>query len=697
MGLNSFVVDIGKTMFNTSSFTTQTINKNAEKNHRQKFYCQCGYNFEFQGKIKRSVAYPHENAREYGHANELEIIQCPQCQLKYPKDLKVHLLEVDIPKLITIEFKCKESNNSIHLIKNRIYIKYNSVEDKLENIIITDGLFLTKNTKLISLIFDNSDLQDESYNASCKLPIMENNKNYHELELANLHYINQFFGYKRNIEYSNLEEAFLFLLKLEPFVNELDIIKNIKHIQVFYNSHKIYSEKKTIGQTNIETEEFYQFCDNGFEEGIIEKVPLVYGEYLESLAELSRLYCAIINFSHITTILLTKGHVFLDEFLKSKMVHSTSEYIYQAATYPVKIMEVSLNETLLEENISVELTDFKLSNIIYKHIRTPEDLELLLKVFKTKFLSKIDIENLFQLYPADDVYEVFFILTRLESDLKINIKHVRHLLNHKYYNDFLNDSFIENYSDTLKSLDQILENQQKVRDYLKVKKNKLSKEMIKSFNEYLSIRESTFFEIRTAKELKRKHDDLSIIHAIFVDTEKSDAFIKALEGYEYLNTELNNITFNIISTVHEIHREHLVMDHCIQVYIDRVLSNIFIPVRVYDKISRERATLGITIDKNKLIFNQLKGFENSRATKFLIDTVLEYCKKNNISINSNQTFFVDLQSDISEEKKMPDYLSNEEVERIRNLSVDKQITKENAGISAQQAQAIIERFKNKNN
>ena len=46
---------------------------------------------------------------------------------------------------------------------------------------------------------------------------------------------------------------------------------------------------------------------------------------------------------------------------------------------------------------------------------------------------------------------------------------------------------------------------------------------------------------------------------------------------------------------------------------------------------------------------------------------------------------------------MPDYLSNEEVERIRNLSVDKQITKENAGISAQQAQAIIERFKNKNN
>ena len=103
--------------------------------------------------------------------------------------------------------------------------------------------------------------------------------------------------------------------------------------------------------------------------------------------------------------------------------------------------------------------------------------------------------------------------------------------------------------------------------------------------------------------------------------------------------------------------------------------------------------INIEIDHHDISFNQLKGYANSRASEHLINTVKKFLEKNKIKFGNDNYFSVDLQPDITLIKKMPDYLSEEEIKRIKNNKITGRITKENSTLSQEQMIHVIEKFK----
>jgi hypothetical protein len=107
------------------------------------------------------------------------------------------------------------------------------------------------------------------------------------------------------------------------------------------------------------------------------------------------------------------------------------------------------------------------------------------------------------------------------------------------------------------------------------------------------------------------------------------------------------------------------MKHCIYTYLNDIVKGGYLAIRVKDKISKEKATLGIKIEKDKLYVQQLKGYENSRPTHLLIHHVMEYCKQLDIVIESNHLHRTDIQPNVSLEKRMKNYISKEQAEKMR--------------------------------
>ena len=104
------------------------------------------------------------------------------------------------------------------------------------------------------------------------------------------------------------------------------------------------------------------------------------------------------------------------------------------------------------------------------------------------------------------------------------------------------------------------------------------------------------------------------------------------------------------------------MSHCIYTYLDRVVNRDYIAVHVQHIISNERATLGLYRKNGSLEFDQLKGYRNSRATREMIEGVLEFLEINKIKSQSRNS---DLTPSPGQQVRMHDYLSDEEVMEIK--------------------------------
>ena len=641
----AFLVDIGKTMIDTNRISS-------EGKDSQRLYCKCGATKEIKNKIKRYVVKKHDTTVEDKHS--VESVKCDKCSTVYSQNNKVFLLVPDEDEIFKINFYTEVKGGDIFLYREKYFANFNTSTDKLEDTIKrVDFIKFNKKTKKTTIFLDKPSL-DKSLTQQ---KTTDNNNVNESVGLSKIQRLDHFFTYYdfAATSYFGLSNIFTFFNKIDEVVADLDQIKKlVPTISYTYNNREVIEEINPInGDVNSYTNE-----NSGYGDGKKYKKPLNIGSYLARFVELSKVFICVADFQSITTILLTKKSTFFKDFIHSKNVLSSDIYTKHDATSPGKIIEISMN---YDSNGSVkpaidsrrinpnaeegEDTNYlKVSPIIYKNIVSPSDLETLLSIYRKKFISKTDIETLFQNYETERLYKFYKSLDRerIDDSIPFSIKQIKHILDRNLdgaQEGQLQTNYIHLYTDTLRTMG------------------------------LLELKENYIYNIKSNKELKDVHDDLAARYNAIKDAKKAEFYKKSVSEFKDLNTTIDDISFTVISTLENLNKEGMTMGHCVYTYLDKVIERNYLTVHVQHLISNERATLGLSRTNGGLNYDQLKGYQNSRATGEMIDAVIEFLKAKKIKQAGNSS---DLSKSPGNQKRMHDYLSDKEVMEIRQKRAEKE-------------------------
>lgn len=373
---------------------------------------------------------------------------------------------------------------------------------------------------------------------------------------------------------------------------------------------------------------------------------------------IANVFISVSSFSNLTTLYLTKGYNFFSDFINSNYACYPNVLKYHSATYPNKIIEVATNFTQtggikyinsdLDKPAVKEKTGtkdkekkedkdkenkhyLKISNIIAENIKKNEDINKLKKFYEKGYLTKTELEILFNKYGDVKVFPIVGIFGGSNKQELITFRHIEHITKYKLYENYNND-FLNSYIDTVRTVSQVIGTQPKVREYLKNRGKAIPKVERETLEEYLNIKEGAIFEIRNSRALKRLHDNMSVMYSTFQDATKVQRYSEAVEKHFNLNCLIDLISFEVIPSAIELQREHQIMHHCINTYLDRIGKGEYLAVRIKDIISNEQATLGLVINNKMLKFDQLKSFWNSRATNDILTAVHQFFKQNKIEL-----------------------------------------------------------------
>ena len=211
---------------------------------------------------------------------------------------------------------------------------------------------------------------------------------------------------------------------------------------------------------------------------------------------------------------------------------------------------------------------------------------------------------------------------------------------------------------------------------------------------YLSVKESQLFEVRNSKELEKLHDNLAILFSVFQDATKVEAYAIAIDKFVKLNSEIDFFQFEVIPSAYELQREHKVMKHCINTYIDKIIRGNYLAVRVVDKISNEHSTLGLNVDGSRIKFDQLKSYQNSRSSPYLITAVLKFFKQNEIEFKNGSQFDLAMDGDRSMRDSRKDVFDLNKCADFRNklLKNKKEKIENDEEIVPEEYEKLIEEF-----
>ena len=653
---HSFLVDIGKTMVDTNKISS-------EGKDSQRLYCQCGSTKELKSKARRLLVKKHDTTVEDKHS--VESIKCDKCGSIYDSKNRLFLLIPDEDEIYKISFKIEEKGDNVSLLREKTFARYDSASDKLNpSIVRTDYIkFNKKNNKTTILLekpsLDKTTLQNKQSDES---NISE------EIGLSKITRLEHFFQFYDFASYEGLANVFAFFSKIDGVVTDLPSIKKlVPQVGYAYNNNEIFEK---IDERTGEVLSFNR-VDSGFGDGKKEEKKLNVGSYLSRYIDLSKIFFCVSDFQSITTILLTKGQTFFRDFIHSKNILTSKVYETLEATSPTKIIEISMNydsngmiKGLADSNdssltlakktkaVTVEVKNnvednpnyLKVSPFIYKHINIPQDMEILLSIYRKKHLSKTDIEALFQGYENDRIYKFYRNLEkqRMQDNVSFELKHIKHILD--------------------RNLDDIQKGQST--DYLHLYLDTLNMMRL------LELADNYIYRIKSNKELKEVHDDLAARYGAIRDAKKAEFYKKATAELTYMNTIIDDVELTVVPTLEDLNKEGMMMSHCVYTYLDRVVNKDYIAVHVQHLLSNERATLGLSRRSGVIEFDQLKGYRNSRATREMIEAVIEFMEKNKIK-NGNRNG--DLTPSPGNQVRMHDYVSDEDVAELRKKREKKEL------------------------
>ena len=726
---NSYIVDVGLNTFKSAKFNSSTQNG-------QELFCRCSGRLEYNQKVKRDILIV--NTPVYQADYDLESIACPYCGEVYDKNNPIKIILPDYGELFEINFFLKKQtlsngNHLLRLIKVRRYAHYDSTVEhpELKELSIYDELNYNLETQEVNvfinnsqfsdsytgfLLKNNSDLEKESITKS----MFEQNVSCN-ISFGTLNKIKQFFYFDNEVNYSNLELCFHFLKKISESLIDFGKIINSSHIYIasFCENFKIELEKieknnKIIYKRFIYVEDEFSFSNEKVREQFNS------GSYISAINSMAFSIFSILSYNNIITIFLTKDYKFFESFVKSDTIVNPNVLKFHGATYPSKIFEICANfkkngqkkrlskqlqANLDEQDVIDQQTDIsnylKFSNIIYNNIFQPKDINKLKSFAEKGYLSKLQLENLFQKYNKSILYTVFGFLGDSDKKELIDFRHVEHIIRYELFEEVGVD-FLNVYCDTIKIINDITRTQSAVIKHIETHKN-ISKSERESLSVYLAIKDNQIFEIKTGKDLKNLHDNLAILYSVFQDATKVEAYAIAVEKFDSLNCEIDFFTFEVIPSAYELQREHKVMKHCINTYIDRIIRGNYLAVRVVDQISNEHSTLGLVIDQKQIRFDQLKSYQNSRSSPFLIRAVLDFFVKHKIDSSNGSKFDIVPDGDKSMRDSRKEVLPLDKcqefrIELMKNQDINKpskEKSDEEIETEKKSLNESIENFKNK--
>lgn len=694
----SYIVDIGLATFRPSKF-------NSKNTFGQELFCRCGGTLKYQQKVKREVLVV--NVPVYQDDYDLETIECPYCNEVYHDNNKIHILEPNVGSIMEINFFTKKQtlyngDKIFRLVKQRFYAYYDerNPHNGVKELSSYDEISFNYTTGILSIFIDNSNFKD-NYTGSILKSIMEGDKEINdaflEQNLSNqisfhtLDKVKQFFSFNGEVVYNNLENCFEFLKEIGERQIDFSKLKNSEnnYISTFWEDSKIYLEKNEKDNNNFEYKR-YRFVDDEFSfENKKMKTEFHSGSYLNSLYTIAISIFSIQIFPNIITIFLTKNFQFFDSFIKSQTIVNPNVFQLHEATYPSKIIEISANfdrcgnnkvltkekkDAKDSENLKPESEYLQISNLIFKKILKVQDIDKVKMFYEKKYLNKLQLEQLYQKYPEEDLYTVFGFFGESDKKEMLEFRHIEQTIRYKLYKD-IGPDFINIYCDTIKILKDIVRTQPTVIKHINSHKT-ISKKEKESLSVYLTIKETDIFEIKNGKDLIKFHDNLSILFSVFQDAAKVEAYANAIEKFEKLNMDVDFYQFEVISSAYELQREHKVMKHCINTYIDRIIKSNYLAVRVVDIISNEHSTLGLTVDYKTIKFDQLKSYCNSRSSPYLINAVLKFFTINKIDFTKGTAWDLKPDGEKSMRDSRKEVLPLDKCQKFRNKLLSLQSQKE---------------------
>jgi hypothetical protein len=649
------------------------LSKNEKNNkiYNQILFCTCGNKQKTKLTIKRTLLKNTETLYEDKYS--LNEIVCSNCSKKYDLLNNIYGLKSKNNLLVEVNFNIEnivlQENKLKSLKKDKIYYYFDEEQEELKSFILTDILIYDEKNKEFKLFSDDSlmayNLIDSLSKLNSKKENSKLNTKQNKLKVFNYtepNFINNFFDFDETINYKNLENSFFYFEELLKSSYEYKDLMEESFLKNFKISSKIYIEKDN------EVEKFFVYQKDRFGSDGLVKKKLNTGDYINKLIKLSDITSIFLTFPPISTLYKTKGLDFILQGYNKQFFCSNLVLEYNNATNTNKILELCCREfydskrtiKFDSDKFDSEKTEnnevFKFSPLIVKNINETDDALVIYQFHLKKILTKAEIENIFLKFDSEEAIRVMSkIVTGANlRNTKLSIKHIFHILKNKLYLDN-SEEWLNIYYDTINTLNLIV-------DILK------NKETNKKNNKYINlsrISENKLFEIKSYDKLKELHDEMFAIYRAMEDENKDILFRQIVKDHKNLNFELNHFEFKVIPNLKELSQEGLVMKHCIYTYLNDIVKGNYLAIRVKDTISKEKATLGIKIEKDKLYVQQLKGYENSRPTHLLIHHVMEYCKQLDIVIESNHLHRSDIQPNVSLEKRMKNYISKEQAEKMR--------------------------------
>lgn len=639
MNKYSFIVDLGKT-------------QKKDKIYNQILICSCGNKQKSKITVKRTILKNTETLYEDKYS--VEEIKCNNCKEQY--DILNNLYGIKYQHNILVEIgyereEIKLNKNHLFLLKkNKLYYYFDYANDELKNFVLTDFLIYDKKNRELKYYIDESmlsfNLFDENLNSVEKYRTKNLKQNKLKVfDLQDVNFINGFFDFDETINYLNLENCFNYYEDLLKNTYEYEMLMNEK----FLNNFKISSKIHELEENGIIKKIVYNRDPFGTNKLVVKKLNV--GDYLNKLIKLSNITSIFLDFPSISSLYKTKGLDFIISGFQKGFFCSSVILQNNNATNTNKILECCCKFYFKNDKVELNVNqseDFKFSHLIIKNINDSEDALVLYRFYKKNMLNKQEIENIFLKFDSQSIIKVFskIVYNPNIRSVKLDIRHISHILKNKIFNGE-HDEWLNIYYDTINTLNLIV-------GILKDKKDE--SKSFKKYSNLTRISENKLFEIKNYDKLRELHDEMFAIYRAMEDESKDTIFRNVVKKYNELNSILNSFEFKVIPNLKELSQEGLIMKHCIYTYLNDILNGGYLAIRVKDKISKEKATMGLKISDKKLHLQQLKGYENSRPTALLITTVLNYCEQFKIIVESNQLHRSDIQPNESLEKRMKNYL-----------------------------------------
>lgn len=621
----SFVVDLSQTMI--------VSNISSSKEDNQKLYCKCGHNQQYSQKIKRNIVKNYDELTEDG--NSVKSVSCDNCGEIYDFNNKVFLINPNIEELYNIRYELVKKGSKCHLNRHKSLVFHSEVNNDISKKELVDSLVIDLKDNKIKLKVNEVFLNKEIISSvlGSDFNVSEQKVLSQTLDITNISLLEEFFHFKDSVNYEGLSDIYKLVQICKDNVKDLNKFNDVFFLN-FINSNEINFDLEQDG-----TEVYYQYVDSGFGDATTIKRKIVNGDFLFNLLNAYKLLFSLMTFDNSSTIILTKGFNFFTKWIESKFLKSPEIYKNNDSTNPISIIETSLNDN----------QEINISQTIYNSIRNISDLENIINNDKYKILKKNELENLLQNYNSKRVYNLISKISNLHNrneENMVNFKHVEHILKNKIDEDVKSD-FLTTYVDTIRVIG------------------------------LLELKDKMIFKCKDYKTLEDMHDNYSSRFNAMKDLKKAEIYKKAVSQFEVLNTTIGDVEFMVVPTTESLNLEGLQMNHCIYTYLNRICDQDYLAINVNHLITNERATAGFIRKGNKLELEQLKGFYNSRATRELIETTLEFCNKNKIKIS---TYNSDLTSDKDRQRSMSGQMSEEHLFKLRKekgIEIEGKVKKKN--------------------